>query len=221
MSVQAMAWAIEQRIARSPTQRLVLICLSNYADKSGGSAFPAVATLVEDTCLSRRAVQGALRDLLRLKLIEKLDNRVPVAYIGRADRAPTCYRIRIERGAPAAPREESTGRTTCANGAQLVHERGAPAAPNPSYNRQGTRQTPPAVAVGARRAAVPTTSGDSEKRATRAGKTKCVRCAEHAATTQHNGHGYCENCAEIVVASRSSSDGARPLSALLPKLRAA
>lgn len=126
-----MAWAIEQEITTDPASTLVLICLANYADKTGRSAFPSAATLSKETRLSERTIRYRLDELERLGLISKGNQKVVAMYIPREDRRPVCYDLLIHRGAPAAPRETDTGCNPRTNGVQTATERGAPAAPNP------------------------------------------------------------------------------------------
>lgn len=146
-----MTWALEQRFVTDSTARHVLLCLANYADKHGRGAFPSVASLADDTGLSERTVQTKLRLLEELGVIVEGNRAIAAAYITRRDRVPTCYDIvmergeshaprPIERGEPAAPRENSTGCSSQQNGVQLTTERGAGAAPNPSLNHQGTEE---------------------------------------------------------------------------------
>ena len=48
-----------------PTQRLVALSLSLHMNERGGSCFPSVATLVDETGLCERTVQGCRRALER------------------------------------------------------------------------------------------------------------------------------------------------------------
>lgn len=131
MSIQAVAWAIDQQEVHDPVTQLVLICLANYAAADGSSAYPGVARLALDTRLSERAVQYQLRKLEKMVLIRKGNQAIVAARISRADKRPTCYEILMkERGAPDAPRVV-TGCTATQSGVHPVVERGAPHAPNP------------------------------------------------------------------------------------------
>lgn len=151
MSVQAMTWALEQRLVTDPTARHVLLCLANYADKNGRGAFPSVASLADDTGLSPRTVQAKLRVLEEQGIVVEGNRAVAAAYINRRDRVPTCYDILMSRGEAAAPRtdergespaprETPTGCSSQQNGVNLTTERGEGAAPNPSLNHQGTEK---------------------------------------------------------------------------------
>lgn len=142
MSIQAMVWALEQQIETDATARHVLLCLANYADKSGRGAFPSVNSLKEDTGLSVRAIRYKLEKLLEGGLIRLGNQAIAAAYIDRQDRRPVVYDIAMERGANDASRndrganDDTTGCTSEHNGVQMKTERGAPHAPNTSLTRQ-------------------------------------------------------------------------------------
>ncbi|GLU32564.1 helix-turn-helix domain-containing protein [Trinickia caryophylli] len=106
MSVQAMAWAIEQEIVLDASARHVLLCLANYADHAGKAAFPSVATLVKDTRMSERSVRAKLGELEKIGVIQKGNQAIVAAYIDRGDRRPVSYDLMMKRGVTAAPREE-------------------------------------------------------------------------------------------------------------------
>lgn len=129
-----MSWAIEQQLVKDPSGRHVLLALANYAGKNGEAAFPAVATLAEDTGLSERTVRAKLDALEELGVIVRGNQAIAAAHIARADRRPVCYDLCIhaERGAGFAPREDATGCSSRSDGVQMTQERGAGAAPDPS-----------------------------------------------------------------------------------------
>lgn len=54
MSVQAITWALEQTVG-SPTGKVILLCLANYADKHG-ACFPGHKTIAEECEVSVRSV---------------------------------------------------------------------------------------------------------------------------------------------------------------------
>ena len=137
MSIQAMAWAIEQQDVTDAPARHVLLCLANYADHEGRGAFPSVQRLAQETGLSERTVRYKLDALEQAEAIEKGDQRLAEVYISRGDRRPTVYDIPGVRGAARAPRR-GTGCSSRQNGVQLTTERGAGAAPDPSSNHQGS-----------------------------------------------------------------------------------
>ncbi len=67
MSFQAMAWAIEQRTG-SPTAKLLLLILCNYADNDG-VCWPSQQTLAEDTEMTDRTIRTALGTLIERQLV--------------------------------------------------------------------------------------------------------------------------------------------------------
>lgn len=148
MSVQAMTWALEQRLVTSPTARHVLLCLANYADKDGHAAFPSALSLSEDTGLSIRTIRTALEALREAGAIALGNQAIAAAYIDRHDRRPVVYDLAMKRGAAAASGGErgaadnTAGCSSRTNGVQLTTERGAGAAPNPSFNRPLTINDP-------------------------------------------------------------------------------
>lgn len=58
MSIQAIAWAIEQKTG-SPAGKVVLMCLANYAGEHG-ECWPSQATIAAETELSERSVRDWL-----------------------------------------------------------------------------------------------------------------------------------------------------------------
>lgn len=133
-----MTWALEQRLVTAPTARHVLLCLANYADKTGKGAFPSASSLSEDTGLALRTVRTALDQLRDAGAITLGNQAIAAAYIDRHDRRPVVYDLAMKRGAAAAcgcergAADDCTGCSSCTNGVQLTQERGAAAAPNPS-----------------------------------------------------------------------------------------
>lgn len=55
MSVQAISWALAQRLP--PAIKLVLISIANCADKNGDNAFPGQDHIAEDASMSVRSVR--------------------------------------------------------------------------------------------------------------------------------------------------------------------
>lgn len=130
VSIQAVAWAIEQQDVTEPVTRLTLICLANYAGADGNAACPSVLRLARDSGLSERAVRIHLRHLETAGLIVRGNPAFAAARIPRADRRPYVYNLVMSRGAPHAPRP-LTGGTAELHGGHMTTERGAPRAPNP------------------------------------------------------------------------------------------
>lgn len=63
MSIQAVAWALEQQIPAGP--KLVLVALANHADHSSGLCWPSVALVAHEASCSPRAVYRFVADLAR------------------------------------------------------------------------------------------------------------------------------------------------------------
>jgi hypothetical protein len=147
--------------ALTPTQRHVLTHVSMRAGVDG-ECFASVCTLSEDTGYGERAIQGALRELVRLEVL--LERRSP----GRT----TTYRIQGDRIPPGHPRSscapppqqvppapdapQHVVHPTPATGAggpqHVVHPTPAPRAPDPIQDpihrsdpgeRERGRATPP------------------------------------------------------------------------------
>lgn len=94
MSVQAIAWVLEEERRTKGATRLVLLALANHAGerKDGGSeCWPSLATIAREANLSKtEVVRKALRELEGLGLIETRtkgapDQRIPL------DRRPNLY----------------------------------------------------------------------------------------------------------------------------------
>ena len=73
MSVQCIAMAFAYP-APSPTTKLVLLALANYADENA-QCFPPVKRIVAETGLSDRAVRNAIQLLISVRAIEKATRR--------------------------------------------------------------------------------------------------------------------------------------------------
>lgn len=143
MSVEALAWALNDAPTDRTTDAMVLVGLANHADPDGRNAFPAVARLAGYGRMSRRAVYDALKRLEGAGLIRRGDQRVAAAHIGRGDRRPVVYDLALElrRAQPVDNHGDGvqdthpvggTGCSSRTNGVQLTTSRGAGAAPEPS-----------------------------------------------------------------------------------------
>ena len=119
----------------SPAQKAVLISLADQSNDDG-YCWPSVRTIAVRTCLSERAVQGAIRWLESAHILRASERKgtssvyqiTPAAYappqmLHPADAAP--------RGAGNAPPPP-----------QMLHPTPADAAPKPSLNRQLNRKEP-------------------------------------------------------------------------------
>ncbi len=69
MSIQAVAWALEQDVPNSG-MKLVLIALANRAEKDTGECYPSLRRLEREASMSRRSVQRHLQTLWREGFIE-------------------------------------------------------------------------------------------------------------------------------------------------------
>lgn len=72
MSVEALAWAIDLKIP--PTQKLVLICLANYADENG-VCWPGQKKLADKTGLTDRTVRTQLSCMEKAGLFTRRQRR--------------------------------------------------------------------------------------------------------------------------------------------------
>lgn len=61
MSIQAVSWAMSQRVG-SPTGKILLICLADYANEQG-ECWPSQKTIADNTELSERATRDWLKKL--------------------------------------------------------------------------------------------------------------------------------------------------------------
>lgn len=61
MSIEAMNWALKQPFEKS-SYKFVMLILANHADQDG-VCWPSVASIIESTCLEKKAVQRALKYL--------------------------------------------------------------------------------------------------------------------------------------------------------------
>lgn len=139
MSVQAMAWAIEQQLVKAATARHVLLVLANYADKEGRHAFPSAATLASDTGLTERGVRMKLAELQKLGAIRLGNQAIVAAHIDRADRRPVVYDLCITGVNAVHP--AFTGGISRPHGVNVTAARGESGSPKPSFThpRPGAR----------------------------------------------------------------------------------
>jgi len=89
MSFQAMAWAVAQKGIR-PLEKLVLLALANYASNSAGECYPSMATLADDTGMSRDSVIRAIKameDAGLLRVIRRREGDVNL---------PNVYRLALQ-----------------------------------------------------------------------------------------------------------------------------
>lgn len=74
MSIEAVAWALKQDLARS-SEKFVLVCLANYADEMG-VCYPSVPQLCDDTSQDRKTVISSIDALIAAGLLADTGNRV-------------------------------------------------------------------------------------------------------------------------------------------------
>ena len=116
MSVQATAWVLRNSRATLGT-RLVILALADYADERGGSCWPSVKTICQETLLSERQVQYALRALEQM-------GEIVVEQKGGGRRS-TKYRLIMAEVQNLHPSENGRGAMDCTPEVQ-------PVAPDPS-----------------------------------------------------------------------------------------
>lgn len=139
IAIMSQVWKLQ---GLSSTQKLVLLSLADNAN-DGGECYPSIAQIEARTCLSERAIRGAIRSLEAAGLVRTVARAgtsavyfltVSDASTPAADAAPA------PRAAPAA--DAAQGGTTCRGEGHDVPGRGARAAPKPSLNRQRTVSEP-------------------------------------------------------------------------------
>ena len=119
----------------SPAQKAVLISLADQANDDG-YCWPSVGTIASRTCLSERAVQGAIKWLQSARLLGASERRgtssvyqiTPAAYAPPQEMRPAANAPTPAAYAPPPPQE--------------LHPTPADAAPKPSMNRQLNHQEP-------------------------------------------------------------------------------
>ena len=130
--IMSQCWPIE---GISPAQKAVLISLADQANDDG-YCWPSVGTIAKRTCLSERAVQGAIKWLQSANLMTTSERRgtssvyriTPAAYAPPQEMRPADAAPRGAGNAPPPP--------------QMLHPTPADAAPKPSMNRQLNRKEP-------------------------------------------------------------------------------
>lgn len=132
----------------SAAQKAVLISLADQANDDG-YCWPSVKTITVRTCLSERAVQGAIKWLASVGILRTSERRgtstvyqlTPAAYAPPQEMRP----------APAAPSPAPAAGVP----PQELHPTPAAAAPKPSMNHQLNRKEPKDKCVAAPAFAVP------------------------------------------------------------------
>ena len=102
MSVLCIAWAFHID-TESPISKLVLLRLADHAN-ADNEAWPSIASIARDTCLSERAVRCHLRKLEEAGIIARFERRMTDAH-GRC--LSNLYRLNVEvQFAVGAARQE-------------------------------------------------------------------------------------------------------------------
>lgn len=95
MSVQAIAWALEEAPLSKGSHLPVLLALANQADADGKHAFPGHATIAWE---SRKSTAQVRKDLAAMEAdgVIRRGNQAVVSYIA-ADRRPVVWDLAMER----------------------------------------------------------------------------------------------------------------------------
>jgi hypothetical protein len=143
LSIQALAWVLDETPDLPPNLFGVLCGLANHADADGRGAYPSVDRLAFYSRKSRRQVQTDLAKLRELRLITEGDQRL-VAHIDPRYR-PIVYDLALDRRRPryvkstTAPEQEPTAPGKPRD--EVEHDQGCgaaspgvkPASPKPSF----------------------------------------------------------------------------------------
>jgi len=131
MSIQAVAWAIRQRVG-SPTGKVLLMCLANYADENG-ECWPSQATISAEAELGERAARDWLKTLEDRGFIER-QRRNRSDGSRTSDLIRLCLNRPLETPASDLPAESAGRPNQPASGAAPTGRRCR--ALNPSGNHQ-------------------------------------------------------------------------------------
>jgi len=139
MSIRVMSWLWDHSTARG-TELLVLLALADFADDSGGNAWPSMETLSKKCRQDRRTVQRTLVKLEDEGLVKVARNAGP----GGVNR----YVVVMPRpvSVPSEGGGDLPGAADCRGGVQTMGG-AAPTPPEPSFNRP---VPPPPPASGGR-----------------------------------------------------------------------
>jgi hypothetical protein len=130
VSIKLMSLVMDSPLG-SPTDKLVLIVLADYANDSGSNVFPSIATLARRCDLSDRAVQQSIRRMTDNRWISP-DGQIKVQcgsvmrYRIKSDALPVYADGDSDRGEPRSPVNHVHQR------GEPRSRRGEPRSPNPS-----------------------------------------------------------------------------------------
>jgi hypothetical protein len=107
MSIQAVAWALDQDIPNAGL-KLVLIALCNHADKSTGELFLRHSTVEKEASMSRSSVQRHVKTLADMGIIE-----IGSTFDASGRQAANSYRIVFTEGEQKQVAASRTAREGC------------------------------------------------------------------------------------------------------------
>jgi hypothetical protein len=128
LSVEYIALAFVKSKAEA-TSKFVLVTLANFADENG-YCYPSVRKLMQYTCLSDRAVQQSISNLIELGEVEKV--REGGQFNGK--NVSNTYQILLGRGEPHSP-----------PGGNDVHQGGEPHSPRGVNHVRSIRHIEPSL----------------------------------------------------------------------------
>ncbi|MEP1441755.1 MAG: helix-turn-helix domain-containing protein [Hyphomicrobiales bacterium] len=129
MSIQAVAWAISQRVG-SPTGKVLLMCLANYANEKG-ECWPSQKTISQEAELGERATRDWLRKLEDHGFIERRRRN-------RGDGSRTSDLIILNLSKQSEPAQE----TLPAKSAGRLNQPASGSDPNGTSCRLGRHEVP-------------------------------------------------------------------------------
>lgn len=113
MSIQAVAWAISQRVG-SPTGKVLLMCLANYANEKG-ECWPSQKTISREAELSERSTRDWLQKLEAQGFISRSrrhrsdGSRTSDHVVLNLSRAPTSGENNLTADSAARPNQAANG----------------------------------------------------------------------------------------------------------------
>lgn len=129
MSVRVMALVFDFQ-GVTPTEKLVLLALADYAADDGSQVYPSITTVIKKTCLCERAVRIACRTMESRGLLESVTRSGKSTVYTIAVDTLTVPRHLVPPGIKCTPAPDAPLPR------HLVPPTGACDAPNPSINHQ-------------------------------------------------------------------------------------